>query len=471
MSSILSRLYNKCLSEACFPSSWKFASVIPVFKNTGDQSNPRNYRPISLLPVISKIFEAVLNDALVHHMESNNLFSDSQYGFRSNRSTADLLTVITDRIYTALNKSGEARAVALDISKAFDKVWHAGLLKKLAAYGIKGSLLEIIRSFLQNRKLKVVLDGQSSTSHSINAGVPQGSVLGPSLFLIFINDLPDDIISKLAIYADDSTIYSCIPKSDMFGKVEMAGEIELDLQSIVEWGVKWLVTFNSTKTKLLSVNNFRDPFLPSICMNGTELEENNSFRLLGMTFSGDFSWRNYIEAIAKSASMKVGSLLRARNYLTPESILYLYKSTIRPCIEYCCHIWGGAPADSLNLLDRIQHRICNAIGPNLSRKLDSLSHRRLVSSLCLFYKYSHGHCSTELSALVPPLKTFTHNTRFSSNCHPFTVDLTKCTKSFVKHCFFPRTSTLWNSLPHTVFPSQYNLQLFKCNVHRHLLSK
>ena len=251
----------------------------------------------------------------------------------------------------------------------------------------------------------------------------------------------------------------------------MAGEIELDLQSIVEWGEKWLVSFNSAKTKLLSINNSRDPLLPSVSMNGTELEESNSFRLLGITFSSDFSWRSYIEAIAKSASMKVGSLLRARNYLTPESILYLYKSTIRPCIEYCCHIWGGAPADALNLLDRIQKRICNAIGVNLSHKLDPLSHRRSVSSLCLFYKYFHGYCSTELSELVPPLKTFTRTTRYSSNCHPFTVDLPPCKKSLVQQSFFPRISTLWNSLPQTVFPPQYNLQQFKCNVHRHLSSK
>lgn len=470
LSSVLSRLYNKCLSEGCFPSSWKFASVIPVFKNCGEQSNPKNYRPISLLPIISKIFEALINDKIVYHLESNNLFSDSQYGFRSSRSTADLLTVITDRIYSALNKSGEARAVALDISKAFDKVWHAGLLKKLVAYGIKGPLLQIIRSFLSNRKLKVVLDGQSSSSFSINAGVPQGSVLGPTLFLIFINDLPDDLISKLAIYADDSTIYSCIPKSDMFSQVEMAGEIELDLMSIVEWGEKWMVTFNSTKTKLLSVNHAKNPFLPSISMNGTDLEESDCFRLLGITFSRDFSWRPYIEAIAKSASMKVGSLLRARNYLTPESILYLYKSTIRPCIEYCCHIWGGASSESLNLLDRIQRRVCNSIGESLSSKLDSLSHRRAVSSLCLFYKYFHGHCSSELSDLVPPIKAFSRTTRYSSNCHPFTVIRNESRKSFFQNSFFPRTSSLWNSLPLSVFPPNYNLQNFKCNVHRYLSS-
>ena len=194
----------------------------------------------------------------------------------------------------------------------------------------------------------------------LNAGVPQGSVLGPTLFLIFINDLPNNILSKLAIYADDTTVYSCLGKTnDVFNKVEMAAELKVDLRTVVEWGDKWLVTFNPSKTKLLSINRFKDPFLPSVMMNRAELPENSHFCLLGLTFSNDFSWNNYIESIAKSAAMKVGSLYRAQNFLSPESILYLYKATIRPCIEYCCHVWAGASAGCLSLLDRIQRRITN----------------------------------------------------------------------------------------------------------------
>ena len=191
---------------------------------------------------------------MLNHLDSHNLFSDYQYGFRSGRSTADVLTVISERVYRTLDACGETRAIALDISKAFDKVWHAGLLHKLKAYGVSGPFLDIIKSFLSDRKIRVVLDGQSSSSYSINAGVPQGSVLGPTLFLIFINDLPDNILSKLAIYADDTTVYSCLGKTnDVFDKVEMAAELEVDLRTVVEWGDKWLVTFNSSKTKLLSI--------------------------------------------------------------------------------------------------------------------------------------------------------------------------------------------------------------------------
>ena len=173
---------------------------------------------------------------MINHLDSTGLFSDLQYGFCALRSTADILTVLSERIYNSLDALGETRAIALDIPKAFDKVWHAGLLHKLKAYGVAGSILSILESFLKERSLKVVLDGQSSPLYNINAGVPQGSVLGPTLFLVFINDLPDEVLSRIGIYADDTTLYSCVGKAGVFERVESAAELEEDLHSIVEWG-------------------------------------------------------------------------------------------------------------------------------------------------------------------------------------------------------------------------------------------
>ena len=161
---------QQVLVGVLFPACWKAASVVPIFKNYGERSESSNYRPISLLTIISKVFESLINKHLISHLESNNLLSDHQYGFRSSRSTADLLTVITDRFYRALDKCGEAKAIALDISKAFDNVWHSGLLHKLLSYGVSGNVFNIIESFLTYRSIKVILDGQHSSSFPITSG-------------------------------------------------------------------------------------------------------------------------------------------------------------------------------------------------------------------------------------------------------------------------------------------------------------
>ena len=179
------------------------------------------------------------------------LFPEIQYGFRSSRSTPDILTVVSDRIARAFNRSEATWAVTLDISKAFDRVWHAGLLHKLKSYGISGQIFGLISSFLSNRRLRVVLDGKSSQEYPVNAGVPQGSILGPTLFLLYINDLADDVIYTIAIFADDTTFYSkCDQASDLWQQLELASELKSELRNIVDWARKWLIDFSAGKTQL-----------------------------------------------------------------------------------------------------------------------------------------------------------------------------------------------------------------------------
>ena len=222
-------------------------------KNVGERSTAKNYCPVSLLSVVSQVFEKLVNNRIVDHLEKCGLFSDFQYGFRSSRSTEDLLTVVSDRIARTFNRSGATRAVALDISKAFDKVWHAGPLHKLKSCGISGQIFGLISSFLSNnRRLRVVLDGKSSQQYPVNAGVPQGYILGPTIFLLYINDLPDDVICNIAIYADDTTLYSKFDQAyDLWEQLELASELESDLRDTVDWGRKWLVDFNAGKNQLV----------------------------------------------------------------------------------------------------------------------------------------------------------------------------------------------------------------------------
>ena len=209
--------------------------------------------------MVSKVFEKLANNRIVDHLEKCGLFSDFQYGFSSSQSTADLMTVVSDRICRTFNRSGATRAVALDISKAFDRIWHAELLHKLKSYGISGQIFGLISSFLSNRRLRVVLDGKSSQEYPVSAGVPQGSILGPKLFLLYINNLPDDVICNIAIHADDITLYSKYDQAyDQWQQLELAPELKSDLRDTVDWGRKRLVDFNAEKTQLVSFDRSKN---------------------------------------------------------------------------------------------------------------------------------------------------------------------------------------------------------------------
>ena len=237
-----------------------------------------------------------------------------------------------------------ARAVALDISKAFDRVWHAGLLHKRKSYGISGQIFGLISSFLSNRRLRVVLDGKSSQEYLVNAGVPQGSILGPTLFLLYINDLPDDVICTIAIYADDTTLYSkCNQASDLWQQLELASELESDLRDTVNWGRKWLVDFNAGKTQLVSFDRTKNTGAIDVKMDGSVLEEKTSFKMLGLTFSSKLDWGSYIVSIAKTTSKKIGVLIRSISFF----LLRLLCISIN--LPYG-HVWNTAVMSGLVLL-------------------------------------------------------------------------------------------------------------------------
>ena len=211
----------------------------------------------------------------------------------------------------------------LDISKAFDRVWHAGLLHKLKSYGISGQIFDLISSFLSNRQLQVVLDGKSSQEYPVNMGVPQGSTLGPTLFLLYINDLPDDVICDIAMYTDDTTLYSkCDRAFDLWQQLELASELESDLRDMVDWGKEWLVDFNAGKTQLVSFDQSNNNGSIDVKMGGSVLEEKSSFKMLGLTFPSKLDCGSYIISIAKTVSKKIGALIHSMKFLSPEVALY-----------------------------------------------------------------------------------------------------------------------------------------------------
>ena len=192
--------------------------------------------------------------------------------------------------------------------------------------------------------------------------------------------------------------------------------------------------------------------------------------MLGLTFSSKLDWGSYIVSIAKTASKKIGALIGSMKFLSPEVALYLYKSTIRPCMQYYCHVWAGAPSCYLELLDKLQKRICRTVGPSLAASLEPLAHRWNVASLSLCYRYCFGRCSSELAQLVPFPYSRGRSTRYSDRLHDFSVTIPRCYKDVYVNSFFPRTARLWNSLPIECFPLTDDLSGFKSRINRYLLT-
>ena len=317
----------------------------------------------------------------------------------------------------------------------------------------------------------MVLDGKSSQEYPVNVGVPQSSILVPTLFLIYIIDLPDDVICDIAIYADDTTLCSkCGQASDLWQWLRLACGLESDLRGTVGWGEKWLVDFNAGKTQLVSFDWSGGNGSIDVKMGGSILEEKSSFKMLGLTFSSKLDWGSYIISIAKTASKKIGALIRSMKFLSPEVALYLYKSTICPCMEYCCHVWAGAPSCYLDLLDKLQKRICRIVGPSLVASLEPVAHCLNVASVSLFCRYYFGRCSSELAQLVPLPFSRGRSTRYSNRLHDFSVTIPRCYKDVYVNSFFPRTTKLWNCLPIEYFPLTYDLSGFKFRINRHLLT-
>ena len=234
-------IFLDCINSGIFPDCWKFANVQPIYKRSNRQMK-NNYRPISLLPICGKILEKIVFDQVYAFLSVNNLLSQNQSGFRPGDSTIFQLLSITSTIYDSFEKYDETRAVFLDISKAFDKVWHEGIIFKLKCNGISGNILNLFENYLLNRFHRVVLNGNESNWTSLKAGVPQGSVLGPLLFLIYINDLADSISSDMRLFADDSSLFTCAK-----GVTQTHHKLLKDLQIITLWAYQWKMVFIPNK--------------------------------------------------------------------------------------------------------------------------------------------------------------------------------------------------------------------------------
>ena len=242
-------IFRNCITAGSFTLIWKKANVIPGYKKN-EKNLFKNHRPISLLPMCSKTFQRVIFNSMYNYISRNSLLSSNQYGFKTVDSYTNQLLSITHQIYSSFDdyNSREVRGVFLDMSKAFDKVWHDGLIYKLKTFGITSRLLSLLKDFLSNRSQRVTLNGQYSNWRDVKAGVPQGSILGPLLFSIYINDLSDNFKSTVKLFADDVSLFSMVYDPNL-----TAAESNLDLRIINDWAHQWRTSFNPDPVKQATV--------------------------------------------------------------------------------------------------------------------------------------------------------------------------------------------------------------------------
>ena len=378
----LSSLFNYCLRTSTWPTMWKISSVVPVHKKNL-KSEAKNYRPVSLLPVLSKVLESIVAARVTEHLEMHHLLCSRQYGFRRGRSAGDLHLLLTAELSAALDNSKKTAVVALDIEGAFDKVWHAALITKLRAAGVDGALLHLLTDYLHDRYLRVTVGGQESALQPIRAGVPQGSCLGPLLWNVYINDLLH-LIPRARAYADDLTLVHSYDPEDEAAAVS---QLNYTLSRVVAWGNLWQVKFASHKTQLLCVS--RTGVAPCLSFNGEALAAQDEVEVLGVTYDRRLAFKTHIERLAREASGKLASLRRISWLLDSKGLEILYKAQIRSTLEYACLAWGGAANTHLTLLDKVQARAVRLIrdgGTGREPQLHTLQHRRDVAGLSVMFK-------------------------------------------------------------------------------------
>ena len=402
----LCSFFNHSLNLGSFPSPWKDANIYPIPKK-GDLSHLTNHRPVSLLNAESKVLERLVFKHLFNHLRDNNILTPLQSGFIPGDSTVNQLTFLYNTFCRALDEGKEIRVVFCDIKKAFDRVWHAGLLHKLNACGISDTLLDWFKDYLSQRRQRIVLPGVYSEWAYTKAGVPQGSVVGPLLFLIYINDIVTDIGSNIRLFADDTSLYIIVTDPDT-----SADLLSLDLMKISDWANKWLVIFQPPKTDSLVISRkINKPAHPPLFMQNQEIKEVDWHKHLGLHFSQDGSWHHQIQFIKDKAWTRINIMRKLKFKLDRKSLEIIYTAFIRPILEYGDVVWDNCAQYEKDELEKIQHEAAR-IATGTTRlisidslyneiKWDSLQKRRSDHRLTLFFKMKNNLTPNYLSSLVP----------------------------------------------------------------------
>ena len=449
-------IFSKSIKECKVPQTWKEGVVTPIYKN-GDRHVAKNYRPVTITSLLCRTLERIIKKQITKHIDDNDLLSAQQHGFRNKRSCVSNLLEAMDSITDMLDNGWPVDEIFLDISKAFDTVPHQRLLYKLSRYGIQGDLLTWIESFLTGRTQRVRVKDKFSDAIEVTSGVPQGSVLGPLLFLLYIDDISTHCVhSQSKIFADDTKIYCKVCD------IQDAELLQKDLDNIYAWSKEWNLKFNASKCNILHYGKKNERFLYHL--NGNLIDSRKEEKDLGVYISEDMKFQKQLQTCVAKANKLLAMIRTAFTYLTKDIFLQLYKVYVRPILEYGQEIWSPYLHKDIDVLEKVQQRATKLI-PELQDlpyddrlhqlRLYSLKARRERGDMITMYKIHHGLIDLDYDALF---------TRSSSNIHTrqhgHQLQFKRCNSDTRRNTFSQRIIVPWNTLPKSIISSE-SVESFK----------
>ncbi len=461
----LTHIFNTCLLSTEIPYQWKLANVTPVFKK-GDENDPNNHRPISVLPAIGKLFEKALHHQIYAFLERNQLLFKNQCGYRSGYSTEDAIIKLTQDLSTALNNNEHSAVVFLDLTKAFDCVQHDILLEKLARMGFGKHSVSLLANYVSSRKQRVKINDTYSDWSEIKNGVPQGSLLGPLLFLIYVNAISDDIEKSTVVsYADDTALYYSHSNKDT-----LITQITQDLETLVKHFDKLLLKVNHKKTQVLLCSNSQKvkESVPEVKLNGSSLNIVKEANYLGIIIDEKLTFKSHVENIVRKMAVANTSMNYIKHCLNRSSKKLLYETLVLSAL-YCPTVWAFSPNCLLHKL-KVQQ--------NWSlRNIENLGYMTSVKQLKMEGIYTPVECLLQQSVLKFIYKQLVlrpkaiHSELFSlSPRHDnLTLQINFCRVNTFAKSIRHSGIVLWNSLDPAIRQSSFST--FKNELKSYLLSQ
>ena len=447
----LSIIFQKSLDESLLPEEWLIGEISPIYKNKGAKSDPSNYRPVSLTALVCKNIEDIIREEIIEFFNSINYISPVQYAFVKGRSCVSQVITVLDDWTKTLDEGGNIDVIYTDFKKAYDSVAHQRLLKKVENAGIKGKVLKWIEAFLTNRKQRVKLSDTKSKWANVLSGIPQGTVLGALLFLIFINDLPEHIKNSIIkLFADDAKFYKLIREA------EDAAELQQDLNAACDWTIDWQLMFHPDKCKVVRLGKDNKKFNYTIKdQNGVihPVTESEGEKDLGILIDSKLNFQEHVNKKVKQANSILGIIKRSFKSLNKDSFIPLYKALVRPILEYGQPAWFPLYEREADALEAVQRRAtCLILGikhlPYRERlkylNLPTLKHRRLRGDMIYTYKILTQQIYTDHEIL----KLVDENS--ITRGHKLKITKPKFKTSLRQKFFTNRVVEEWNKLPASV---------------------